>query len=137
MSVYKYILEDDLFIQTNIFGRNFVNNWICFDELGMIRIKKGYAWDGCSPKFKAFDLLIGTPDGKTIKHENGKHRAITYYASCLHDVIYQFKNEIPISRKEGDSLFLTQLNKVEFALTKVYLFFVRAFGWIYGNWDKK
>lgn len=30
---------------------------------GEIRVLKGYAWDGCTPKFAFWDICIGTPDG--------------------------------------------------------------------------
>ena len=51
---------------------------------------KGYAWDGCSPKFQILDLIFGTHDG-AISENTGK--AVTYYASMVHDVLYQFHDE--------------------------------------------
>ncbi len=101
MSVYKFVLEKNVFIQTGLKGREFVNEWVTLDEHGLFCIKKGYAWDGCSPKFVFADLIIGTPDGR-LNESTGK--PITYYASLLHDVIYQFKMVIPVTRKEADDL---------------------------------
>lgn len=54
---------------------------------GKIIIKKGYAWDGNSPKINVLDVFwLGTPDG--IIHEG---KPITYYASMIHDALGQFK----------------------------------------------
>lgn len=44
-----------------------------------IRILKGYAWNGCSPKWAFFGRFFGTPDFE-----------FTRLASCVHDVLFQF-----------------------------------------------
>lgn len=135
MAIYKFILEEDTFIQTNIIGREFINEWVTLDEYGLMKVKKGYAWDGCSPKVNFIDLTLGTPDGKTIEHKNGKFRPITYYGSLGHDVIYQFKDIIPITRKEADEEFYSKLLEVDFSFSWLYYKVVRCFGWVYGsNW---
>ena len=54
---------------------------------GDARVLAGYAWDGCTPKFAVFDIAIGVPDGIPNKVTK-KPKA--YYASLLHDVLYQF-----------------------------------------------
>ena len=117
---------------TGIRGRNFSNKWIFISDTGVIQIGKDYAWDGCSPKFEVADLLIGTPDGALV---NGKPK--TYYASLLHDALYQFKGEHNITRKEADKEFLYQLKKVGFKWAKTYYRAVRLFGWMYGSWKPK
>ena len=51
-------------------------DWAFADQHGKIRLKllrdgrivvvKDYAWDGCTPKFCLFDILLGTPDGDWV-----------------------------------------------------------------------
>ena len=55
---------------------------------GRLIIPREYTWDGCTPKFSILDIfVIGTPDG--IKNINtGKPK--TYFASLVHDVLYQY-----------------------------------------------
>jgi len=52
---------------------------------GEIRVLKGYAWDGCTPKFSLWDICIGTPDGVP---NSATKKPKAYYASLLHDALY-------------------------------------------------
>jgi len=54
---------------------------------GRITVTRRYAWNGCSPKFCFFDLLIGTPEG-VVHARTGRPK--TYFASLIHDALYQF-----------------------------------------------
>jgi hypothetical protein len=94
---------------------------------------KGYAWDGCSPKFQMLDLIFGTPDG-AVSENTGK--AATYFASMVHDVLYQFHEEFKgkISRKQVDRIFLDEMEKEHFMPARMYYMMVRALGWMY--WRK-
>lgn len=134
MGAYKYITNKPVGFITGIKGRKFKNDWIDIKENGVMIISKGYAWNGCSPKYQAFDLMFGTLDGAI---DQRTFKPITYFASMLHDALYQFKNDVPISRKEADLLFLIELQEKKFMWSNVYYFFVRAFGWMYGNWKTK
>ncbi|WP_300021179.1 hypothetical protein [uncultured Maribacter sp.] len=95
-------------MQTNIKGIECKNEqgWLEIDASGRIFLNtscfKGYVWDGCTPKFEILDFLIGTPDGKL---DYGTEKPITYFASMTHNLLYQFKKEIPLSRKTVDILF--------------------------------
>lgn len=139
--VYKYVHRKDEYIQTNITGidYNHPEGWIRIDPTGKIYLnascKNGYAWDGCTPKFVLFDLIIGTPDGKL---DYATEQPITYYASMLHDLLYQFKREIPLSRKDTDVLFYIILKQANFSLRHIYYFFVRLFGgFLFPGWNTK
>lgn len=70
---------------------------------GYITIKKGYAWNGCSyvPDFKS-----------------------TYYASLIHDALYQYK----INRKIADLVFLDIMHRDNFKLAGIYYTGVMLFG---------
>lgn len=115
------------------------NDFACYDEKGILRlvlhrdgsftIREKYAWNGCTPKFGFFDILIGTPDG-VVHRETGKPKA--YYATMIHDSLYQFipvlPQDFPITRKVADKLFLELLERDEFILRWIYWLAVRVFG---------
>jgi len=134
MTVYKFKTNKPVTFYTKIKGRTFKNEWIELCSDGSITISKGYAWNGCSPKYRVADLMIGTPDGAIDKRT---FKPLTYYASMIHDAIYQFKSEIGISRKEADDIFHSELKYVYFFWAYLYYLVVRGFGWIYGEWLKK
>ena len=93
---------------------------------GNARVLAGYAWDGCTPKFFLFDIVIGTPDGIPNKITK-KPKA--YYASLLHDVLYQFLDaNLPLSRRQADQVFLDIMTRDQFVLRKIYYAVVRSLG---------
>ena len=93
---------------------------------GRITVTRGYAWNGCSPKMCIFDLLIGTPDG-VVHARTGRPK--TYYASMVHDALYQFLTaDSPLSRRQADEAFLRLMAESEFFLRWMYWAAVRAFG---------
>ncbi len=136
--VYKYVHKQDETIKTNLVGRSFKNDWLEIYEDGTMILKgshaKGYAWDGCSPKMNFIDVIWGTPDGR---FDYKTEKQITYYASMFHDVLYQFKSQICISRKESDLIFKVILLKHKFRLTAIYFSAVRLFGGFFGKWKTK
>ena len=83
---YRFRLTDDL---TIFFENKTFSDHDFRDQRGILRarvrgrewtILKNYAWDGCSPKFRAFGRWWGTPD-----------YAETIAASCWHDSAGQFR----------------------------------------------
>ena len=96
---------------------------------GEIRVLKGYAWDGCTPKFSLWDICVGTPDG-VPNAVTKKPKA--YYASLLHDALYQFsiaKLPAPLDRRaEIDRVFLELMERDGFAPRYLYYWAVRIFG---------
>lgn len=102
---------------------------VCRLELhpgGRAVVKAHYAWDGCTPKFAVLDIVVGTPDG--IPNEITR-RPKAYYASLVHDVLYQFLDaDLPLSRAQADRVFLGLLERDAFAPRWVYYAAVRAFG---------
>jgi len=95
---------------------------------GSITVLKNYAWDGCTPKFCILDILIGTPDG-AVDSRTGRPK--TYYASLVHDALYQFLDPgLPLSRKQADDCLLRLMNETEFTLRLLYYWVVRALGGI-------
>jgi len=134
MGAYIYCIKEDYRYQSSIKGREFENKWLKIDKDGTIIVKgsnyKGYAWDGCSPKLKIKDLYLGTMEA-VLNPNTGKSK--TYYASLIHDILYQFSNDIKsfIARKEVDREFYTILKRDKFAFAYIYYFVVRALGWIF------
>ena len=138
MSVYIYCIREDYRYQSSITGREFENEWFELASDGVSIIKgtnyKGYAWDGCSPKFKIKDIYIGIPEA-VLNSSSGQSK--TYYASLIHDVFYQFSREARafVKRKEVDGEFYAILKRDDFRFAGLYYFFVRLFGWIW--WYKR
>jgi hypothetical protein len=133
--VYKYVHKEDIYIETNLRGLSFNNDFLSITEDGRITVKgsskKGYAWDGCSPKINFIHLLWGTPDGKL---DYRTEKPMTYYASMIHDVIYQFKGEVCVSRKDADIIFRVMLKEANFMWWWAYSIAVRIGGGLYGSW---
>jgi len=96
--------------------------------------KNGYAWDGCSPKVKLFDIYLGTPEA-ALNFATGQSK--TYYASLVHDVFYQFSRDVKniVPRKAVDQEFYKILKTNQFRLAKLYYIAVRLFGWVY--WGRR
>ena len=93
-----------------------------------IVVTGGYAWDGCSPKLCVFDILIGTPDGVV---DSTTKQPKTYYASLVHDALYQFLLDgLPFSRAQADDCFLRLMARTGFAPRRLYWLAVRVFGWL-------
>ena len=72
--------------------------------------------------------MLGTPDGVVFL---GTGKPKTYYASLVHDALYQVLSEDPpLSRRQADSCFLSLMREHKFALRHVYWLAVRVFGWV-------
>jgi hypothetical protein len=101
---------------------------LVFEQSGLITVTRGYAWNGCSPKFCFFDILLGTPEG--VVHASTGHPK-TYYASLVHDAMYQFLGDgLPVKRHHADRFFLELLSASEFAPRWLYWFMVRICGYL-------
>lgn len=137
MPVYVYCIKEDYAYNSSITGRQFENEWFKLSGDGVILVKgsnkRGYAWDGCSPKWKWNDMYFGTPEA-VLNEETRQSK--TYYASLVHDVLYQFSKEIgdTVSRGEADREFYNILKRDGFRLARLYYWFVRLAGWFW--WDK-
>lgn len=101
---------------------------LIIETTGLITVTRGYAWNGCSPKVCFLDLLIGTPDG-AVYAPTGRPK--TYFASMVHDALYQFlRADSPITRPQADDCFLRLMAASEFSLRHVYWLAVRVLGWL-------
>jgi hypothetical protein len=93
---------------------------------GQIHIFSGYAWDGCTPKSCLLDIVFGIPDG-VIDSRTGRPK--TFYASLVHDALYQFLSEgSPVSRSVADKCFLRLMSDTGFVFRYPYFIAVRIFG---------
>jgi hypothetical protein len=102
---------------------------LIIDTGGDITVTRGYAWNGCSPKLCCFDILIGTPEGVVhVKTERPK----TYYASLVHDALYQFlRDGLPLTRRDADEIFFRLMAESNFAPRRSYWACVRLLGWLF------
>jgi len=139
MADYPYIFVEthDICYNTRLKGVSLDEEWLKIYEDGRMVLLgsnprcEGYAWDGCSPKFFFWDIHFGTPDG-IIGPDEKKPK--TYYASLIHDVLYQYRDKLrpkQVSRKVTDLIFLDEMRQRNFRLSKLYYQVVRLFGWIY------
>ena len=134
MGVYVYRIKEDYVHKSSIKGREYENDWFSLKKDGTITVKgsnkSGYAWDGCSPKWKIKDMYFGTLEG-VLSPETGVSK--TYYASMIHDVFYQFHREVKsfIKRKEADTEFYNMLRRDGFKPARLYYRSVRLVGWVF------
>lgn len=130
---WLYELAEDFSWQS---GYSFKDNYAFEDKIGVVRlvlkkngiiiVKKGYAWDGCTPKICLFDILFGIPDG-VVHVRTRKPKA--YYASLVHDALYQFlPDDLPLTRKDADDCFLKLMGETGFFPRYIYYAAVRIFG---------
>lgn len=137
MAVYVYCIKEDYAYKTSITGRSFENEWFKLSPDGTIIAngtnKRGYSWDGCSPKYKIGDMYFGTPEA-VLNNETRHSR--TYYASLIHDLFYQFSKDVKgiVTRREADREFYAILKRDGFRMAGWYYYAVRLFGWIW--WGK-
>lgn len=102
---------------------------------GRITVTRGYAWDGCTPKVCVFDILIGVPDG-VVHARTGRPK--TYYASLVHDALYQFLPDgLPLRRYHADEFFLRLMVESDFAPRWIYWFAVRILGGLFRRAGRK
>lgn len=134
MSVYVYCIKENYRYQSSIKGCEFENEWMELSKDGIVVVKgthdQGYAWDGCSPKWKIKDIYLGIPEA-VLNFDTGQSK--TYYASLIHDVFYQFSKDVRASvrRKQVDREFYALLKRDRFRFASLYYFFVRFLGWIW------
>ena len=97
----RYCLDKDFEYKSDLLkGIEFIND-NCEIKDGIIKIKSGYGWDGCSPTYKILFLWIGTPDG-----ERGLDGIpVGYYPSLVHDCLCQYKLKIDITKEKVDLIF--------------------------------
>lgn len=105
-------------------GIVFKNEWLDIAPCGTLTITKGYSWDGCSPKFALLGFTIGTPDG----HLRGDGYPVLAWASLVHDVLCQFKDEVPITKRISLAIFDDMLKEVNWKFRKLYVVAVNLFG---------
>lgn len=120
---YLFKLEEDYTHPVVIDSPDFSSRWLDIED-GVLTVKSGYAWDGCTPCCSVLGLFtINTPNG----HLSG-NRPITYYASLVHDALYQYRGKHSLSKEDADLMFLQDLEAREFKPAKVYYWFVKKFG---------
>lgn len=101
---------------------------LILEQGGKITVTGNYAWNGCSPKFCFCDILIGTPEG-VVDARTEKPK--TYYASLIHDAMYQFITDgLPFTRRDADKCFLLLMQETDFRPRLIYYLVVRLLGGI-------
>jgi len=140
--VWKFVHNEDFTYTTNLLlNRSCDFIWLSISDNGTITVKgshpDGYGWDGCTPKMNLLHITWGIFDGKLKQFGEGNYKPYTYYASMIHDVLYQYKRCVPVTRKEADLIFYTMMKESGFMWAHIYYIFVRVFGWWFRGWKYK
>lgn len=124
MKVWKFRLDESFeYIHPSLKGVEFTHDIAAISD-GKITVSKGYAWDGATPKRHIFGLfIIGIPDGAL---RFGK--PWTYHATLVHDVLTQFRHELPLSKSQATHIFNDQLKEAKWPLRKLYVLAVDKLG---------
>lgn len=145
-TVWEYRLRDVLVHRTLIPAdfKHWQPNIVFFaDEKGRLRmsiqpdgtitIEPGYAWDGCSPKWRVGPYLLGTPNGAPNLNTGYPY---TYFASCIHDALCQWEDDpnMPFTRQQIDKIFLERMQADGFTLAMLYYYAVRLYSRFNGFW---
>lgn len=148
MSIYKFVLpERETFKPVLLPNRKLTedykfhdengNHWLTVGTDGSWTIESGYAWDGCSPKFKIRDRIVGTWDG-WIEAET--KLPVNRVPSLLHDIGYQAVGKdgrlFPYTRLMVDKIFYYEMKKRKFLFSKPYYAAVFLFGGVSMRIDK-
>jgi len=139
----KWVLEEDYHLTTYKLSRYLYKRiekeiTITIDKPNFILtkywiiVKKGFRWDGCTPKWKLGSWWLGTHDGRY--EEEGFQKM--YFPSLVHDVLYANLEQIPLSRKTVDLLFYELAVMHGFKFAWLYYIAVRLFGGVYHNLKK-
>jgi len=109
--------------------------WLEITKSGDVTVLSGYSWDGCTPKLCLVDLVFGIPDG-VVDSRTGRPK--TYYASLIHDVLYQFlEDDLPLQRAQADRFFLSLMARTGFTFRDFYFVAVRVFGGFFRSAAKR
>ena len=105
MAIWRYKLEHDFVYESHaLLGVEFQNDWVIISG-GVMHIRETYAWDGCTPSYpiKPFFGFI-LPRGVWIGVWDGPlgvdGHTVSWKASLCHDVLCQFRKEIPRLTKQ-------------------------------------
>ncbi len=124
MPVYLYTLSASFSYSHRHFDSvSFSNNWIAIAD-GSLIVNAAYSWDGCTPKWQPFGLFtIGVPDG-ALRY--GK--PWLYFESLIHDVLCQFRAELPFTQQQVTQIFKEDLQRAKWPLWKLYTLGVNYLG---------
>lgn len=119
---HKFVLDQDFQIKLAIEIKGYYkfyhagNLWGTLCD-GVLTIKRGYAWNGCS----------FVPDTKK-----------TLVAGLIHDFMYQFScGDAAWCRAKADELFYIQLEQERFIAAKLYYIGVHSLGWAFYGKEKE
>lgn len=143
MGIWKYRLKADFIHDTGVapefgawqtpellFADEAGIYWLSIHVSGRVTVHSGYAWDGCSPKFRLFGKLWGVSDGSVNPRTGYPY---TYDASLVHDAMYQFIDHpnMPYSKATIDLIFYRMLQQAGFRYAWLYYAAVKYLGGVY------
>lgn len=100
-----------------VMGVIFVHIKDKFNSHVVISVNKDYSWDGCSPKFKIGNYIIGTWDGS---YNHLTRKPACYYPSLIHDFLLQFSAQHDLDLYTINLAFYRMLQRAKFSLRYLY-----------------
>ena len=118
---YFYIIIEDIEFYDDRFKSLDFSNDYCEFKNGKLTVKKGYAFNGATPRWEFFGCEFGTPQGRAYSGLRG---------FAFHDAMYQYGKVIGLKRKYADRVQKTIHIEDEFNPAKFYCVVLRVFGWL-------
>lgn len=117
---YFYIITEDIEIyDERLIGVEFSDKYCSFKN-GKLTVKKGYTFNGASPRWEWFGCEFGTPQGRALSGIRG---------FAFHDAMYQHGKNIGLDRKSADGIQKDIHIEDGLKPAKLYYSILRATGW--------
>lgn len=143
MGIYKWVLQENVVFYHDTFkyfdGIHYVSlkgKPLFTIKGGLLKVYKGYAWNGASPKIMIGTISIGAWDGPYCESTGKQY---LYYPTLVHDVLYQilFNEDIDVDLKKVDRVFLDRSlsqpcdNILAKFLARFYYSVLKSFSWLW------
>ena len=129
---WRYVLDQPFYFRHHLLDDiSWECPWAVIAD-GVIKIRAGYAWDGCSPAIRLpGGIWIGPPDGP--RGSDGLPAA--FHASLVHDVLCQYANTVPLGADAVSQVFydLLRIYGASAWRARLYQLAVLVFGPSFGG----
>lgn len=139
--VFKFYLNEDVTHVSRFWiCEKFRSEFLNVDG-NKLTLKRGFKWDGCSPKITWKDLYIGTPDGVIEKFGEKNYLPKSGKGSGFHDALWKYRKELGLDRLTADFIALDIWLEDDFHWAETCFWGLQilapAAHKIYGTWKKE